>query len=110
MNSGTKIRSIVALIAALNEALMAFGVTYFADVNTDTIYKVVSTIFMVVSWLASHYYNNDFTEEACEGTGLTRYLKALKKDGAVPMELIDVEDGEEVADDVEENLYKGDLK
>lgn len=110
MNNGTKIRSIVAVIAAINEMLMAFGVTTFADVNTDTIYKIVSTAFMLISWVASHYYNNDFTEEACEGTGLTRYLKAIKKDNTIATELIDIDEGEEIPDDAEENLYKGELR
>jgi hypothetical protein len=33
---------------------------------------------MFVAWGVSHYKNNDYSKEACEGTGLTRLLKAQK--------------------------------
>ena len=82
MNKETKIRTIVAAIVALNEVLMVFGVTQFEGVTENTIYTVVSTIAMVVAWAVSHYKNNDYTAEACEGTGLTRLLKAQKKEVA----------------------------
>jgi SPP1 family holin len=78
MNKETKIRTIVAAIVSINEALMACGITRFAGVTENTIYMVVSTIAMFVAWGVSHYKNNDYSKEACEGTGLTRLLKAQK--------------------------------
>ena len=79
MNKETKIRTIVAAVVALNEVLMVFGVTQFEGVTENTIYTVVSTVAMIVAWVVSHYKNNDYTAEACEGTGYTRLLKAQKK-------------------------------
>ena len=79
MNTETKIRTIVAAIVATNEALMALGFTKFEGVTEQTIYMVVSTVAMFVTWAWSHYKNNDFSPEACEGTGLTRLLKNAKK-------------------------------
>jgi SPP1 family holin len=79
MNKETKIRTVVAAIVSINEALMAFGITHFEGVTENTIYMVVSTIAMFITWGVSHYKNNDFSEEGCEGTGLTRLLKAQKK-------------------------------
>lgn len=80
MNTETKVRTIVAALVALNEVLMVFGITAFEGVTEQTIYTVVSTIAMIVAWVCSHYFNNDYTQEAAEGTGLTRLLKSQKKD------------------------------
>lgn len=96
MNKETKIRTIVAVIVSINEALIAFGITQFEDVTADTIYTVVSTIAMLVAWGVSHFMNNDFTKEGCEGTGLTRLLKAQKK-GAAGENFFD--DAKEVGED-----------
>ena len=79
MNNETEIRTIVAAIVAINEALMACGITRFEGVTENAIYMVVSTIAMFVAWGVSHYKNNDYSKEACEGTGVTRLLKAQKK-------------------------------
>ena len=99
MDAGTRTRTITALVAAVLDFLAAFGIVNFSDAQTDAIYKIVLTIVTALVWgYASHYKNNDFTEEACEGTGLTRLLKAEKKAGVYtePLEMeIEEEGGEE---------------
>lgn len=99
MDAGTRTRTITALVTAVLDFLTAFGIVNFSDAQTDAIYKIVLTIVTAVVWgYASHYKNNDFTEEACEGTGLTRLLKAEKQAGVYTepreMEIEEEEGGE----------------
>ena len=80
MDAGTRARTVTALVTAILDFLAAFHIVNFNDAQTDAIYKIVLTIVTAFVWgYASHYKNNDFSEEACEGTGLTRLLKAEKK-------------------------------
>lgn len=70
MNTETKIRTIVAIAAAINIILIIFGVFDF-----NLFYKIVSVIIMLASWFASHYFNNDYSIEHAEQTGLARLRK-----------------------------------
>lgn len=82
MNAETRARTVTAFLTAVLDFLAAFHIVRFSDAQTNAIYKIVLTIVTAFVWsYASHYKNNDFTEEACEGTGLTRLLKAEKKAG-----------------------------
>ena len=76
MNFGTKIRTAIAVIALINQALVTIGPVDFGNEISNQIYRWVSLIFLVGAMASSHWYNNDFTEEACVGTGVTRQLKA----------------------------------
>lgn len=78
MNIGTKIRTILAIATSVNTALLATDITGFNSPVLDMIYKVASVVcnFIIVACVA--YFNNDFTEEACQGTGYARWLKAIK--------------------------------
>lgn len=80
MNRGTKIRTALAIAVSIHTALIATDVTGFQNATVDTIYKVASLIanFIVVALVT--YYNNDYSEEACIGTGVTRQLKAELKE------------------------------
>lgn len=96
MDAGTRTRTITALVTAVLDFLAAFRIVHFNDAQTDAIYKIVLTIVTAFVWgYASHYKNNDFTEEACEGTGLTRLLKAEKQAGVYtePLEMEIEEEG-----------------
>lgn len=93
MNFGTKIRTIVSIIALVNQALVTIGEVDFGNELSNQIYKWISLIFLVGAMVTSHWYNNDFTPEACEGTGLTRLKKAQKKDSYI---------GEKFDDEVED--------
>ena len=79
MNFGTKIRTILAIATSLNTALMATDLTGFNNPTVDITYKVVSIILNFVIVACVTYYNNDYTEIACETTGECRTRKAEKK-------------------------------
>lgn len=76
MNFGTKVRTVLAVATSLNTALMATDITEFHNPKLDIIYKVVSIILNFVIVACVTYYNNDYTEIACETTGECRARKA----------------------------------
>lgn len=98
MNFGTKLRTILAIATSLNTALMATDITEFHNPKLDIAYKVVSIILNFVIVACVTYYNNDYTEVACEHTGEMRAKKDEYK-GATIGEYFHVDDEEEVFDD-----------
>ena len=101
MNSGTKIRTALAVAIALYVALIKTDLTTFGNATVDLIYQIAMKVVTFVVIFIVTYYNQDYTEEACQGTGLTRYLKALKKAGYIGDEIIDVPEIEEEGDEDE---------
>ncbi len=79
MNKGTIIRTILAIGAVLNEASVVSGIADFHSPELTKIYHIISFVFMVAVLFINTYFNNDYTEEACQGTGYTRLLKEQKK-------------------------------
>lgn len=79
MNKGTKLRTILVIAVSVHTALMATDLTGFENETVNLVYKIASIIANFIIVAISTYYNNDYTEEACIGTGYTRYQKALKK-------------------------------
>ena len=94
MNFGTKLRTVIAIIAVINQALVTIGPVDFGNEVSNQIYKWISLAFLVGAMASSHWYNNDFTPEAAEGTGLTRALKA-GEDGLDIVISDYIEDGDE---------------
>lgn len=80
MNRGTKIRTVLVIASCLNTALMATDVTQFHNETVNLIYRIVSVVLNFVIVALATYFNNDFTEEACKGTAVTRQLKAEQRD------------------------------
>lgn len=80
MNFGTKIRTILVIATCLNTALMATDVAQFHNPTLDLIYRIASVVLNFVIVACATYYNNDYTEEGCIGTGYTRQMKAEQKD------------------------------
>lgn len=83
MNSGTKIRVAMAIAICFNAALMATDVAQFNNSTVDLIYRILSTVATFVVVFCNTWYNNDFTEEAARGTGITRQLKKEKEEGYI---------------------------
>lgn len=83
MNTETKIRTIVAIVAAINIILIIFGVFDF-----NLFYKIVSVIIMLASWITSHYFNNDYSIEHAEQTGLAR-LRKKNRDNIIGEDFFD---------------------
>ena len=75
MNFGTKLRTILAIATSLNTALMATDLTGFNNQYVDGAYKIVSIVLNFVIVACVTYYNNDYTEIACEHTGEMRLKK-----------------------------------
>lgn len=94
MNRGTRIRTAIAIIAAINQALVTIGNVDFGNETSNLVYKWISLIFLVGAMASSHWWNNDFTPEASEGTGYTRMLKS-DTDGLDYMVDGYLEDGDE---------------
>ena len=94
MNFGTKVRTILAVATCLNTALMATDVAQFHNETVNLIYRIISVILNFIVVACVTWYNNDYTPEACEGTGYTRMLKS--GDDGIGIEVEDyLEDGDD---------------
>ena len=80
MNFGTILRTVLVVASCFNTALMATDVAQFHNPKLDLAYKILSVVANFIIVFCATYFNNDYTEEACQGTGLTRQLKAEKKE------------------------------
>ena len=78
MNTGTIIRTILVIATCLNTALLATDVAQFGNETINLIYKILSVTANFVIVFCATWFNNDYTEEACVGTGITRQLKQEK--------------------------------
>lgn len=83
MNRGTKIRTILAFLTTINTVLAVTDVTQFGNEKLNLAYKIISVIVNALVVGINTWYNNDYTPEACIGTGIARQLKAEKEDGYV---------------------------
>lgn len=98
MNTGTIIRTILAIATCLNTALMATDLAQFHNEKLDLAYRIISVILNFIIVACVTWFNNDYTEEACIGTGITRQLKEEGKEdyfGDIFFEDEDPEDVEE---------------
>lgn len=78
MNFGTQIRTLLVVATCLNTALMATDVAQFHNETLNLIYRIASVVLNFIIVACATYYNNDYSEEGCIGTGITRQLKAEK--------------------------------
>lgn len=83
MNQGTIIRTVLVIATCFNTALMATDVAQFGNETINLIYRILSVVANFVIVFCATYFNNDYSEEACIGTGVTRQLKAEKRDDYV---------------------------
>ena len=111
MNKGTKIRTILRIAFSIYTAFCMWQVSIgelSKQINAPWLVGLCAVIIVVSGLVVdalTTYFNNDFTEEACQGTGITRQLKAQKKDDYIG-DVIVPED-EEVVE--EENDEQNDL-
>lgn len=103
MNNGTRIRTILAVLTTMNTVLAVTDVAQFNNEKLTLYYKIASVVINALVVGINTYFNNDYTEAACEGTGYMRYLKAMQKGQAeVWTELGN--DDEEVIEDEDESI------
>ena len=107
MNKGTKIRTILRVLVSVYSALCVWQVAIneIGDMLGIKWVAIICAIAIVIFGFTvdviTHWYNNDFTEEACEGTGWTRQQKLINKGVCVdiPAEVVadlePLEDGDE---------------
>lgn len=101
MNRGTKIRTVLVIASCFNTALMATDVAQFNNPTVNLIYKILSVVANFIIVFCATWFNNDYTEEACEGTGWTRQQKLINKgvEIGIPAEVMAdmpiLEDGDE---------------
>lgn len=99
MNRGTKIRTILVIATCINTALMSTDFAQFHNATVDMAYRIISVILNFVIVACATWYNNDYTEEACQGTGYTRQLKAEGEEVGINVDGIDyiddIGDGDE---------------
>lgn len=101
MTKGTIIRTILVIATCFNTALMATDVAQFNNPTLDMIYKILSVVANFVIVFCATYFNNDYSEEACIGTGVTRQLKSEQKEDYCGEIFFDEMDGEEEVEDDE---------
>lgn len=69
------VRIIVSLVAFVNAACAAFGIAPL-EVDEETVYTVVSFVFMFGTWVWGFWKNNDMTNAAQAGSAVTHAIKA----------------------------------
>lgn len=92
------VTAIIALLTAINQILALTGHNPFSGISSDELYNVVTAIVTVIVMGVSYWRDHPWTEASCEGTGLTRMLKAQGK-GKIYKE---PEEKEPEADEAEE--------
>ncbi len=70
-------RLVISVIAAINAAAAAFGFNPF-NVDEQTVYTGVSFVVALITWIWGFWKNNDFTDEARQGSALMRDLKSAR--------------------------------
>lgn len=103
MNAETRKNTILAVIMAIVDFLSAFGIIEFTDNQIQAVYKLLLVISTAIVWgYCSHYKNNDYTEAAVRGTGVTRQIKKEQEEDYVGERYFTNSDGDILsADDFE---------
>ena len=99
MNKGTRLRTFFLVITLLNQANVSLGGMEFGNETVNLVYKVISYLLTLGAAVAAFWYNNDFTEEACIGTAITRQLKAEQSEDYIGDRFFTNPDLEEVEED-----------
>ena len=106
MTAGTKLRTILRIATSLQTALYVTTAA-IADFHSTTLMLLWGIFTIVCDFVIAFvttYYNNDYTEHACLGTGYTRWLKAVEKGETFGEGLQD-----EPETDAEEDELEGDF-
>lgn len=106
MNSGTKLRTLLAIATSLNTALMATDVTGFNNPTVDTVYKIASIVLNFIIVAIVTYFNNDYTEEAAISTGYMRWLKQINNGKGLGDGLQDEPETDNEEDTLEGDFYE----
>lgn len=76
LDSGTRERTITALVTAVIDFLAVFGIVRFTDAQQQALLKLILVVVTAFVWgYCSHYKNNCNSELNCKYTGLMRAEK-----------------------------------
>lgn len=106
MNKGTRIRTALGIAMAFYVAIYKTDLTDFGNNTVNLVYQIIMKIATFVVIFLITYYNNDYSEEACIGTGITRQLKLEKEEGYIGD--IFFTDIDEVVEENDEDNESGD--
>ena len=95
MNRGTRIRGIALILALVLTGFALFDIMMVFSV------KMVIYIFLVLAAAVGYYYNEDFTNASCHGTGITRQIKAELKDDYIGERFYTAPLSDEIVEEVE---------
>lgn len=95
MNRGTRIRGIALILALVLTGLALFDIVMVFSA------KIVIYIFLVLAAAVGYYWNEDFTEASCHGTGVTRQIKEELKDGYIGERFYTAPLSEDIVEEVE---------
>lgn len=102
----TQKRAIVSIITYVVDGLYLFGGIQVPDEKVDYVIKGVLAIVTAIVWIRGFYFNENYTEAGCEGTGYTRLKKLADKgvdiDFDLDGEMTQDEGYEPVVDDIED--------
>jgi hypothetical protein len=101
MNKGTIIRTIARFAVSAYTAFCVWQTVIdgFGNKTASLIWAILIILFGWIVDFATTWYNNDYTEDACIGTGVTRQRKMQKRKDYIGEHFF--EDAEEVGDDGE---------
>lgn len=111
MNTGTKQRTAARVLASIGTVLAVWKAVYefvLAETGQMIVAVLIATALacaVIIVDVVTTYYNNDYTEEACIGTGITRQLKAEKDEDYIGDYFFDDEDEED--DDEQDDMETG---
>lgn len=95
MNRGTRIRGIALILALVLTGLALFDIVMVFSA------KIIIYIFLVLTAAVGYYWNEDFTEASCHGTGVTRQIKEELKDGYIGERFYTAPLSEDIVEEVE---------
>ena len=99
MNNGTKIRTALAIIVAINQAVATVAPPDFGNETANSVYKLASYFLNLAALAICTYYNNDYTQEGQIGTQITR---DLKDDPCLTVSVTDDDDDPDEGDEFDE--------
>ena len=78
ISAGTIARTIILVLALVNQILAAFGKSPL-NIASEDISTVVSLIFTIIAAIAAWWKNNSFTQAAITGDATMKQLKEENK-------------------------------
>ena len=73
----------IGTVLAVWKAVYEFVLVESGQMAVAALIATILACAVIIVDAVTTYYNNDYTEEACVGTGVTRQMKAEREDGYI---------------------------